>query len=98
MTGALEIARSYREPSLYDAARTALADATRVDEVKMIIDKAAALEEYYRRSKDTQMIGDATRLLISTPKDAGATYAEQEKAKGTRGGRPVLGGKKVAAA
>jgi DNA N-6-adenine-methyltransferase (Dam) len=56
----------------YEAARFALAEATRIDEVRSIVDRAAALAEYGRRSKDTRLLRDATRLRFDAERKGGA--------------------------
>jgi phage N-6-adenine-methyltransferase len=60
----------------YDAARFALAEALRVDEVKDIIDRAAALEEYARRAKNTEMLDNATELRLNAERKGGEILIE----------------------
>jgi DNA N-6-adenine-methyltransferase (Dam) len=67
----------------YDAARFALAEARQVDEVKDIIDKMAAVLEYARRAKDTEMLDNATGLRFDAERKGGELLREMA-AKGER--------------
>ncbi len=70
----------------YDLARTALAEAKTVDDVKDILDKAAAMAEYRRRAGDRSLEIDAIEIRMFAERRLGQMIAAQKAAAGLNRG------------
>lgn len=83
----------------YDAARKALAEARRTDDVLSVRDAAERMSLYAKQAKDKSLEADATEIRLRAERRLGELITEQKRTvglnRGTAGaGRPKLGGSK----
>src|SRR5450631_4711571 len=69
---------------LYEAARAALAAARNVDEVKKVLNEAAAIAAYSKIAKDRTLEADAVEIRKRAERRLGEMMAAQPKATGSR--------------
>jgi N6-adenosine-specific RNA methylase IME4 len=73
----------------YDAACRAIAEAARVDEVKNILDVAAAMQEYARRAKNHELEADAVAIRMRATRRLDQLRLAQKETVGlAKGGQP----------
>lgn len=72
----------------YDAARAALAEATRIDQVLPLHEQMAHLKLHARHVQDKVLLAEATEIQIRAEAKLGALLIEAEKAGLIRPGRP----------
>ncbi len=92
-----------RLPVTYEAAQTALAECSRVDECKDWSDKAAALASYARQAKDNTLHNLALRIQARAQRRMGELLKQIPEQRGgdrggPTGGRPPIGETRTQAA
>ena len=68
--------------TLYQQAKTILAEYKTVDQVKDFRDKALAIEAYAKQANDMQLEWDAAKARVRAERKCGELLAQTEKAKG----------------
>jgi len=73
-----------QQVTLYQQAKTILAEYKTVDEVKDFRDKALAIEAYAKQANDMELEWDAARARVRAERKCGELLAQTEKAKGNQ--------------
>ena len=86
------VPRSEKESALgvYEQMRQAIAECIRVDDVKQILDKAAAIEEYARRAGNFEPERQAAEIRIRCERRAGELLQELTRATGPGRGKKMF--------
>ena len=77
---------------LYDAARKALSESLRTDEVKSILDKAKQYQAAARIAKDKSLEADAFEIRRRAERRLGELMREQKETVGMNPGTRLIGG------
>jgi hypothetical protein len=80
----LPAVRTARLPTVYVAAKTALAECSRIDECKDWADKAAALASYAKQAEDETLLNTAVRIQARAIKRCGELLRQIAPAPGGR--------------
>lgn len=75
------------ELTLYDRAKTVLAQYERVDEVKDFRDKAKAMEQYAKEANDMELEIAASKARLRAERKWGEMYSQSQKAVGATGNK-----------
>jgi hypothetical protein len=73
----------------YDAAKTALANAVKVDDVKTLRNKAHAIAAYARQAQDSELLAWAVEIKVRAERRAGELLREMPKHTGAKGIGPI---------
>jgi len=86
--------RDAKLPVVYESAKIALTECSRIDECKDWADKAEALASYARQADDDSLLNTATRIRARAIRRCGELLKEIESARGGNrgGGRPSSDG------
>jgi N6-adenosine-specific RNA methylase IME4 len=87
--GAVGVSAKVNLPEKYRAARQALAECVRVDEVKTTLDKALAMEVYAFQQKDADLIEASVYIRKRAERRIGELMEEERKAGLLAPGRPA---------